>query len=102
MKKFYIGMLLSLLFIGNTNAQEIYYKNSNDVSFTKDEYNKISDFYWEGYQDYISVDNFEFLKNNGLFENARLSPGVLGERHFYLYQNEVPLNNQGALTKNYG
>ena len=36
------------------------------------------------------------------FENARLSPGVLGETHFYLYQNEVPLNTQGALTKNYG
>lgn len=68
MKKIYIILLLTFILIGDVNAEE-YYQNSYGVSLTKDEYNKISEFYWEGYQDYLSIEDFNFLKNNGLFEN---------------------------------
>lgn len=69
MKKMFFMAILSIIFIGKVNAQEFYYENNNGVIFTEHEYNTISQFYWEGYQDYITNDNFEFLKDNGLFEN---------------------------------
>ncbi len=73
MKKIYIMTIIASLFIGSViesvNAQELYYENSNGVSFTKQEYDKISEFYWEGYQNNLSNEDFNFLKNNGLFEN---------------------------------
>lgn len=69
MKKLCIITIIASLFIGSVNAQELYYENNEGVSFTKQEYDKISEFYWEGYQDNLSSEDFEFLKNNGLFEN---------------------------------
>ena len=69
MKKFYILALLSILFIGKVNAEEIYYTNSNGVNLTKHEYNVLSEFYWDGYQKNMSNEELEFVKNRGLFEN---------------------------------
>ncbi len=69
MKKIYVLILLSMLFVGKVNADEIYYKNENNVVLTKHEYNTISEFYWEGYQETLSIEDFYFLKENGLFEN---------------------------------
>ncbi len=69
MKKFYVLALLSILFIGKVNAEEIYYTNSNGVNLTKHEYNVLSEFYWDGYQQNMSNEELEFLKSKGLFEN---------------------------------
>lgn len=69
MKKIIFMMLLFLTAICTVNANEYYYINSNGVEFTKEEYEKISEFYWNGYQDNISLDDLTFLKENGFFEN---------------------------------
>lgn len=69
MKNFFLAVLLSFIFIGGVSAQEIYYKNSSGVILSQKEYNTISDFYWDGYQKNLSLDEYNFLKNNGLFEN---------------------------------
>lgn len=43
-------------------------------------------------------------KKSAMFEFTQnfIASGVLGLTKFFLYQNEVPLNSSGALTKNYG
>lgn len=43
-------------------------------------------------------------KKSAMFEfvNGYVGAGVGGLTKFFLYQNEVPLNTEGALTKNYG
>lgn len=69
MKKNFLLILLSFAFIGGVNAQGIFYENSNGVILTQKEYRAISDFYWDGYQKNLSLDEYNFLKNNGLFEN---------------------------------
>lgn len=69
MKKIIMIALISMLFISKANAQDLYYINSNGVCLTEQEYNKISEFYWDGYQKNLSLDDYSFLKENGLFEN---------------------------------
>lgn len=69
MKKIFLLILLSFVFIGGVNAQEIFYENSNGVILTQKEYNDISEFYWDGYQENLSQEEYDFLKKNGLFEN---------------------------------
>lgn len=54
MKKICIIIILASLFIGNVNAQEFYYENNNGVILTKQEYDKISEFFWEGYQNNLT------------------------------------------------
>ncbi len=51
--------------IASAEEREIYYKNDNGVEFTKEEYNFISDFYFDGYQDYMNLDDYkEFIDSN--------------------------------------
>lgn len=69
MKKIFLLILLSFVFIGGVNAQGIFYENSNGVILTQKEYSAISDFYWDGYQENLSQEEYNFLKKNGLFEN---------------------------------
>ena len=50
-------------------AQEndIYYENSNGVKLTKEEYDFIGEFYYDGYQDYISLNSFQTMKEVNIF-----------------------------------
>lgn len=66
-------MLISLLLaavlipINNINAKEIekYYINRYDVELTKEEYDFLSKFYWEGYQEDLTLSEYqEFVKSN--------------------------------------
>lgn len=58
-------LLLNIVFITNVNAKESFYINQYGVSFSKDEYNFLSDFYFNGYQDYMKSENYsEFIKSN--------------------------------------
>lgn len=47
-------------------SEDVYYANSNGVEFTKDEYDFISDFYFEGYQEYMTMDNYLRLKSDDI------------------------------------
>ena len=53
MKKYlYLSFVLVFsLFIGNVsvNAQEYYYINDNGITFTKDQYDFITEMYYDGY-----------------------------------------------------
>lgn len=64
--KFMWGILIMFCMIGfNVNAlenKEIYYKNKNGVQFTKNEYDFISEFYFDGYQEYMTLENYQSLK----------------------------------------
>lgn len=55
------------LTISNCNAEEFYYQNNFGVILTKQEYDYISKLYWEGYQEYITLEDYNELKNNDLF-----------------------------------
>lgn len=60
-------MLGMILFTKNVNAQGIFYQNDLGVAFSKQEYEFISNMYWEGYQDYLTLDDYNEFKNMDLF-----------------------------------
>lgn len=72
MNKLIWGILAMFCLLGvNVNAledNEVYYENDNGVKFTKIEYDFVSEFYYEGYQDYMTLDNYLRLKDAGVME----------------------------------
>lgn len=70
MKKITMLLIVSIIsFISLTTktlAEESYYINSNNVSFTRDEYDFISNFIWNGYQDYMTESNFNYIFGHGI------------------------------------
>ncbi len=59
-------LLTTSLLVGDVSAAESnFYTNKNGVSFTGKEYKFISDFYFDGYQDYMTYNDYEkFLASN--------------------------------------
>lgn len=69
MRKIYLlfVFLLSLSFTCNVEAKElIYYINKYDVGFSKEEYDFISNFYFEGYQDYMDIEDYNDFKASNI------------------------------------
>lgn len=65
MKKLSIAILFILSFICVDVDAEAFYINKNGVEFTEREYSFISDFYFEGYQDYMTISDYEeFISSN--------------------------------------
>lgn len=60
--------LESFSLICNVNAQKIYYENNYGVSLTEQEYTFITDMYWDGYQEYLTIDEYNEIKENNLFD----------------------------------
>lgn len=63
--------VLSLFCIGmlNIKAESIYYTNSNGVTFTESQYKYFSKIYWEGYQEYMNQEDFDYYDINMMDEN---------------------------------
>lgn len=99
MKKICIIIILASLFIGNVNAQEFYYENNNGVILTKQEYDKISEFFWEGYQNNLTNEEFTFLKKNGLFENE-IRNVELNDNGFNLLSEDIHTTTNKSLKMN--
>lgn len=58
-------IIVSFIFASSAYAKDAYFTNQYGVIFTEKEYNFISDFYFEGYQDYMKFSDYEeFLKSN--------------------------------------
>lgn len=58
-------IIVSFIFASSAYAKDAYFTNQYGVIFTEKEYNFISDFYFEGYQDYMKISDYEeFLKSN--------------------------------------
>lgn len=73
MKKFlnYV-MIFALLMIITTsvNAQEIYYENSNGITFTKEEYDFFSKMYYDGYQATMTKEDMKIFEGRELDPNS--------------------------------
>lgn len=72
MKKLLALVILVTLLCGNiikVDAKD-YFVNNNGVKLSKEEYDAISEFYWEGYQNDMHLDDYNFLNENGLFDSA--------------------------------
>lgn len=65
--KFMWGILVMVCILGtNVNAlenEEVYYENRNGVMFTKSEYDFVGEFYYDGYQEYLTLENYNRLKD---------------------------------------
>lgn len=71
-------LLICLTFnINNVKALETFYKNKNGVTLTKEEYDFLSQMYWNGYQSLMTLDDYEEFKNskvmNGQIEVKELN-----------------------------
>ncbi len=68
MKKILMMTLLFLIIFAcdfdKTFAEEIFYKNSYGVVFNKEEYDFISNYYFAGYQDYMTQDDYDEFINS--------------------------------------
>ncbi len=70
------------------NAKEYYYENNNGVKLTEQEYNFYTEMYWEGYQEYISKNDYDYFKNMNIFEQKVIKHTV----------NDTPLTRGATVT----
>ena len=69
MKTLFLAFLLySTLFTIHANAESIFYKNANGVILSEHEYNFYSEFYWNGYQENLTAEEFENAKIMNIFD----------------------------------
>jgi len=71
-KIFMIGIsVLTLMFGYDVKADnnKIYYQNDYYVRFTKEEYDAISEFYYEGYQEYMNQEDYEEFIESGIIDS---------------------------------
>lgn len=61
--------LLSFFTLTNVNAEErkIYYTNNNGVELTKDEYDFLTEVYWNGYQSKMTQDEYDYYRDGDYF-----------------------------------
>ena len=73
MKKIFMMMALMLLMAFSSNVmaleeREVYYTNDNGVSLTKEEYDFVSKFYFDGYQKLMIKEDYDYIIDNKLME----------------------------------
>lgn len=68
MKKILIIFGVLAIFIGHDVKAETYFVNKNNVNLTKSQYDYISKLYYEGYQNFITEDEYNTLVQNDLFQ----------------------------------
>lgn len=81
-------LLISIFFgISNVNAKEYYYVNDNGITFTKDQYDFISEMYYDGYQAYMTQDDMKY------FDGIDMIPGTVETKTYedYSYDGKIPL-----------
>ena len=67
MKKFTCLLILCFMFIGISKVSaSTYYTNTNGVNFTEEEYNYISELYYDGYQSIMKQEDLDKMRNYGL------------------------------------
>ena len=65
----FIILVAVLSFSKNVYAEEaIYYTTSNGIELTEEEYNFLTQFYWDGYPDIMTIDQYEEFKNSDLLD----------------------------------
>ena len=63
MKKRFLIFTLLLFFVTviNVSAEETYYENNNKVKFSVEEYNFITLMFYDGYQDIMTIDDYNYI-----------------------------------------
>lgn len=61
MKKIFLFIILMFVGVISVNAESIYYTNKYNVSFTEEQYNFFTNMYYEGYQEYVTLDDFNYF-----------------------------------------
>lgn len=69
MKLKFLLFMVAMLFCTTIVKAEIYYTNESDVSFTKEEYNFITDMFYSGYQNIMNIDDYENIFENDTLKN---------------------------------
>lgn len=69
MKKIIVFLILMFGGVFTVDASEIYYINKYGVSFTDEQYNFFSKMYYEGYQEYVTLDDFNYFDVNNMNPN---------------------------------
>ena len=72
MKKVLLSCFLICMFIvmsnQNVKAQEFYYQNEFGVELTEQEYNFYTEMYWDGYQNYVTKEDYNNLLSINIFD----------------------------------
>lgn len=69
-----LGVVSILLFSGSVCAEEFYFVNDNGVSLTKEEYEFINNFYFDGFAEKMNVDEYkEFIDNDVMNGDIKIS-----------------------------
>ena len=55
-------LVLSNLYVLNVSAKNLFYQNENGVMMSKNEYDYFSKIYWDGYQEYITQEEYDNVK----------------------------------------
>lgn len=69
-KNISIFLIIIISFIAipkNIFALSNFYQNSNGVVMSEKEYNFFTKMYWDGYQEFVTLDEYTSLKENGFF-----------------------------------
>lgn len=72
-KKLFMVIVLLIVVLFGSNAKalendEIFYTNEHDVSFTKEEYDFVSMFYFDGYQKLMTQEDYNYMIDNKLMD----------------------------------
>lgn len=94
MKKLSIAILFVLSIISIDVNAESFYTNKNGVEFTEREYSFISDFYFEGYQDYMTISDYEEFKNSNII-NGDIN---IQKKHYYDFNTLIPYTSSSHET----
>lgn len=70
MKKIIMGLLIMFAGAIMVNAEEIYYSNKYGVEFNKEQYEFFTEMYYEGFQEYMTIEDFNYFSENEM--NAEL------------------------------
>lgn len=70
MKKILFGLLIMFAGVITVNANEIYYSNRYGVEFNKEQYEFFTKMYYEGYQEHMTIEDFNYFNENEM--NAEL------------------------------
>ena len=75
MKKLLFVIAIAFFYMGITSvhASEVYYTNVNNISFTKEEYDFVSKILWDGYQENMTLEEYDIILSNGISENIQIN-----------------------------
>lgn len=91
MKKITLLFFLLFFVFPSVSAKD-FYKNSRGLTFTKEEYDIVSKMYFDGYQEFISYDEFNILKKYNI-EIENISSEILNYSDIVLFASsyETPM-----------